>query len=99
MTTPTRVGITVAIRRAIFLNMHLPRARPSRLDERAVVELPVEPVGVARDVLLQRDVEVGLEQRNARDLVEGLLDEALHILLVGRPVAAAGRSPSAVDHG
>src|SRR5713101_1923899 len=43
--------------------------------ELAVVELAVEPVLVAVDVLLHCHVEVGLEDRYARNVVERELDE------------------------
>src|SRR6201999_3491986 len=52
------------------------------LHERAIVEPPVEPVLVARHVLLHRDVDVRLEQRNARHVGEGEIDEAFDVRLV-----------------
>src|SRR5882724_11567898 len=65
--------------------------------QRAIVEPAVEPVLIARDVLLHRDVGVGLQQRDARDVGEGEVDEALHVLLVSPLVAAGGRIHGAVD--
>src|SRR6187401_3526485 len=40
----------------------------SPLHQGAVVEAAVEPVLIARDVLLHRDVDVGLAERDARDV-------------------------------
>src|SRR4029077_414705 len=50
----------------------------STLDEGAVVEPAVEPVLVAGDILLHRDVDVGLEDRDARNVRICEVDEALH---------------------
>src|SRR5690349_9265552 len=59
------------------------RSVPSGLDQSPIVEPAVEPVLVARHVLLHGDVDVGLEQRHARDVGEGELDEAADIPVVG----------------
>src|SRR5450631_554120 len=52
------------------------------LHQRPVIEPAMEPVLVAGDVLLHRDVDIGLVERNARDVAEGQVDEALHIGVV-----------------
>src|SRR5216684_2410946 len=70
-----------------------------RLYQRAVIEPAVEPVLIARDVLLHRDVDIGLVERNARDVGVGDIDKALHVLVVGRLVARRSRVASAVDEG
>ncbi len=67
------------------------------LHKRAVIEPAVEPVLVAGHVLLHCDVRVGLEQRDARDVGIGEIDEALHVPVVGRLVAGRGRFDGAVD--
>src|ERR1043165_530459 len=68
-----------------------------RLHQRAVVETAVEPVLIARDVLLHRDVDEGLVQRDARDVGEGEIDEALHVGVVGRGVAGGSGGARTVD--
>ena len=70
---------------------------PSRFDQRAVIDLPVEPVAVAGNVLLRRDVQIWLEQRHARHVVIGLGDEAFHVGVVFRPIADRRRGAGAVD--
>src|SRR5205814_198747 len=75
----------------------LHRASPSPLLHRSLVEAAVEPVLVAGDVLLHHDVDVGLVERNARDVGEGEIDEAFDVLVVGRGVAGRSRGDSAVD--
>src|ERR1700754_360845 len=72
MTTPIRLGIANISRLPIMVSMGL------GLYECAVIETTVEPVLIARDVLLHRDVDEGLVQRNARHLGEGKIDKALH---------------------
>ena len=67
------------------------------LHQRAIIEAAVEPVLIARDVLLHRDVDEGLIQRDARDVGEGEIDEALHVGVVGRGVAGRGGGARAVD--
>src|SRR5262245_24837253 len=69
----------------------------SPLHERAVVEPAVEPVLIAGDVLLHRDVDEGLVERDARDVGEGKLDEALHVLVVACLVAFGRRGHRTVD--
>src|SRR5262245_51429408 len=69
----------------------------SPLRECPIVEPPVEPVLVAGDVLLHRDVDVGLVDRDARNVGEGEIDEALHVLLVGGLVAFRRGGDGAVD--
>ena len=63
------------------------------LRQLAVVELAVEPVAVAGDVLLHRHVEQRLEDRHARHLLEGDVDEALR----PPPRTSAGRSKRAAS--
>ena len=55
----------------------------------------MEPVLIAGHVLLHRDVDVGLVERDARHVGEGEIDEALHVLLVGRLVADGRRGVTA----
>src|SRR6266540_3999156 len=69
----------------------------SPLREGAIVELSVEPIAVARHVLLHSDIQVGLQQRDARDLVEGLADEAAHALVVACAVTLGSRLACGVD--
>src|SRR5258706_10317275 len=69
----------------------------SPLHQRAVIEPAVEPVLIARDVLLHRDVDEGLIQRNARNIGEGQIDKTLHVRVVSRHVAAGSRGAGAVD--
>src|SRR5258707_9797468 len=52
-------------------------AQRLRLHQRAVVEAAVEPVLIARDVLLHRDVYIGLIERNARNIGECQVDKTL----------------------
>src|SRR5258708_27032473 len=54
-----------------------------RLHQRAVIEAAVEPVLIARDVLLHRDIDIGLIERNARNIGECQVDKTLHVGLVG----------------
>src|SRR5229473_2179493 len=68
-----------------------------RLYQRAVIQPAVEPVLIARDVLLHRDVDVGLVQRNARNIGECQIDKTLHISVVSRHVAARCSGAGAVD--
>src|SRR5258706_11579817 len=70
----------------------------SSLLQVAVVGLQVEPVGVALDALLHRHVHVGLRDRDARHLVEGDVDEAVHVLLVFLPVALEARGLDQLVH-
>src|SRR4051794_14766471 len=92
ITTPIKVGITVTRRFAIVISMASPSVGPAcasaarrrrgaalGFHKRAVVDLPVEPVDIARDVLLRGDVEERLEQRDARHFVVSLRDEARDI--------------------
>src|SRR5579859_4975037 len=67
MITPIRVGMTVARRLRITMAFDL-FAAASTLHDRAVVELAMEPVDVAGDVLLRGHVEERLEQRYPRHL-------------------------------
>src|ERR1700686_2301195 len=100
ITTPIRLGIAIAARLRIIVSMVAPRgaASPcSSLRERAVIEPAVEPVFVAGNVLLHRDVDVGLVQRDTRHVGEGEIDEALHVLVVSLLVAGRGRGARAVD--
>src|SRR6476620_2591581 len=60
---------------------------PLPLGKRPIVQTPVEPILVTGDILLHRDVDVRLEQRDARHVGESSLDEALHILVVAGLVA------------
>src|ERR1700687_596670 len=69
----------------------------SRLHQRAIVEPAVEPVLIAGDILLHRDIDEGLVQRNPRHLGKREIDEALDVGIVGRLVAGRGRAPRAVD--
>src|SRR5262249_57068663 len=91
MTTPIRLGIANISRLPIIVSMGL------RLYERAVVETAVEPVLIARDVLLHRDVDEGLIQRDARHLGESNIDKALHVGIVLRLVADGSGGARAVD--
>src|SRR3954470_2149009 len=69
----------------------------SPLRHRAIIKAAVEPVLVAADVLLHRDVDEGLIQRDARDVAVGEVDEALHVGVVGRGVTGRGSIPRPVD--
>src|ERR1044072_7511204 len=80
-TTPPRLGVAISRRLRMTVTIRSP------LRQRAIVEPAVEPVLVAADFLLHRDVGVGLEQRDARNVGEGEIDEALHVLVVGVVVA------------
>src|SRR5262249_16740971 len=71
--------------------------RHSRLHQRAIVETAVEPVLIARDILLHPDVDEGLVQRDARHLGEGDIDKAFHVGIVFRLVADGSRATRAVD--
>src|SRR6266478_5845677 len=64
--------------RATQADSSRPPITPLRLHQRAVIEAAVEPVLIARDVLLHRDVDEGLIQRNAWDIAEGQVDKSLH---------------------
>jgi hypothetical protein len=61
------------IRYSLFAIRYSPFAirRPSPLHQRAIIEPAVEPILIARDILLHRDVDEGLVQRNARNIAEG----------------------------
>src|SRR5260370_10643926 len=85
ITTPIRLGIANINRLPVMVSMVA-----LRLHQRAIIEATMEPVLIARDVLLHRDVDVGLIQRNARNICECQVDETLHILLVSRPVPRSG---------
>src|SRR5437660_85730 len=83
---------------SLFAIRHSIRHSPhSPLHQRAIVEPAVEPVLISRDVLLHRDVDEGLIQRDAQDIAEGKVDEALHVGVVGRLVAARRRGARTVD--
>src|SRR6516225_9160403 len=69
----------------------------SPLHQRTVVEPAVEPVLISRHVLLHRDVDEGLIERDARHVGEGEIDEAFDVLVVGRLVALRRRGHGAVD--
>src|SRR3954468_8142589 len=69
----------------------------SRLHQRAIIEPAVEPVLVARNVLLHRDVDVRLIERDARNVGEGEIDETLDVFLVSRLVAGRGGIDGAMD--
>src|SRR5688572_6257581 len=71
---------------------------PSPLHQCAIIQPPVEPVLIAADVLLHRNVHIGLEDRDARHVRIGEIDEALHVLLVLGLVADRGCVDRAVDH-
>src|SRR3954462_6005024 len=58
------------------------RAGDSPLHQGAVIEATVEPVLIARHVLLHRDIDEGLIERDARDVGISQIDEALHVLVV-----------------
>src|SRR4029077_19680470 len=45
-----------------------PYASSSSLRERAIIQPAVEPILISSDVLLHRDVHIGLEQRNPRHI-------------------------------
>src|SRR3954468_18161923 len=85
----------------LFHNSLLPiRYSPfalSRLHQRAIIEPAVEPVLVARNVLLHRDVDVRLIERDARNVGEGEIDETLDVFLVSRLVAGRGGIDGAMD--
>src|SRR5216684_2647884 len=68
-----------------------------RLYQRAVIEPAVEPVLIARDVLLHRDVDEGLIQWNARNIGECQVDKALHVAVVARGIAGGRGGARAVD--
>ena len=70
---------------------------PSPLRHRAIIQPAVEPVLVARDVLLHRDVDERLVERDARDVGKREIDEALDVGIVGRGVAIGGRDARAVQ--
>ena len=80
MMTPIKVGITVTVRLAIVVSMRsaleLSEAGSfsSCLDDAPIVDLAVEPVAVTGDVRLGRDVQVRLQQRDARHVVIGLVE-------------------------
>src|ERR1044072_8294402 len=95
ITTPTRLGI--AISRRLRMTISMARASRSSLRQRAIIQPAVEPVLIAADVLLHRDVGVGLEQRDARHVGEGEIDEAFHVFLVGILVAFRSGGHGAVD--
>ena len=57
----------------------------------------MEPVLIARDVLLHRDVDEGLIQRDARHVGKGEIDEAFDVGVVGCLVAGRGRNARAID--
>src|SRR4029078_12853301 len=67
------------------------------LHQGAVVKATVEPVLIARHVLLHRDIDEGLIQRDARDVGISQIDEALHVLVVAGLVALRRRGDRAVD--
>src|SRR3984893_7073037 len=67
------------------------------LHQRPIIEPSVEPVLVARDILLHRDVDERLIQRNPRHVGKGEIDEAFDVGVVGRLVAGGGRGARAVD--
>src|SRR5881394_18949 len=47
-----------------------------------IVQPPVEPILVTSDILLHRDIDVRLEQRNAGYVGESSIDEAFHVFVV-----------------
>src|SRR4051812_27475412 len=55
---------------------------PLPLGKRPIVQPPVEPILVTRDVLLHGDVDVRLEQRDAGHIGESGVNETLHVLVV-----------------
>src|SRR5580693_8202356 len=94
ITTPIRLGIAIAARLRIIVSMAAPQgaASPrSPLRECAVVEPAVEPVFVTGNVLLHRDVDVGLVQRNARHVGVGEVDKTFDALVVSLLVAGRRR--------
>src|SRR5262245_19035230 len=109
MTTPTRFGIASKSRFAISPNTaeavvfpggdlgRAPQLRRSTFCQGAIVEPAMEPIRVAGHILLHRDVDVGLINRDARHVGVGLIDETLYILFVCRLVAIFGRCNGAVD--
>src|SRR3954464_3443309 len=94
ITTPIRLGMAVSRRLPMTLNILPPR---STLHEGAIIEPAMEPVLITGHVLLHRDVDVGLIQRDARNVGVGELDELRDILVVARLVAAGGCGDGAVD--
>src|SRR3954451_25017041 len=68
-----------------------------RLHQRAVIQPAVEPVLIAGDVLLHGDVDERLVQRDAGNVGEGQIDEALHIRVIGGRIARGRGIARAVD--
>src|ERR1044072_3735206 len=91
ITTPIRLGIAISRRFRMTMSTRSP------LRQHAVIHPAVERVRIAADVLLHRDVGIRLEQRDARHVGEGEIDEALHVLLVGGLVALRRGGDRAVD--
>src|SRR6478752_7172736 len=77
LTTPIKLGMASSRRLPMSASMAIPRRLG--LDHRAIVETTVEPICEARDVLLHRDVQIGLVQRDTRNVGEGEIDKALHV--------------------
>src|SRR5207248_6181102 len=91
ITTPTRLGTAITSRLRTMLHtagrILRTSGQRSRLGERAIVELAVEPVAIACHVLLHRDVEIRLEYWNPRHVDERFADETLDARLVSRVIA------------
>src|SRR5271165_2845647 len=74
-----------------YLRVHSP------LRQRAIIEPPVEPVLIARYVLLHRDIDERLIERDARHVGKGELDEGLDVFVVALLVAFRRGAHRAVD--
>src|ERR1700712_463405 len=83
-----------------FLSLFATPYSPSthlRLHQRAIIEAAVKPVLITRDVLLHRDVDEGLVQRDARDVAESQIDKTLYVGVVILGVATRGSNARAID--
>src|SRR5437588_490447 len=94
--SPSSVSSAEAGRR-LRISASTPRSPRSFLHQRPIIEPAVEPILISADVLLHRDVDVGLEQRNARHVCVCQIDEALHVLLVRILVPLGCRRYGAID--
>src|ERR1700677_2467227 len=77
MTTPIKLGIAIASRLRVIVSMVAPPdavAPRSCLYKAAVIEPAMEPILVAADVLLHRDVDIRLIERDARHVGVGEID-------------------------
>src|SRR5699024_12400260 len=71
------------LRAPLALRSFPTRRSSDLLHQRTIVQPAVEPVLIAGDVLLHRDVDEGLVQRDARHLGESQINETLHVGIVG----------------